>query len=107
MKFQEYRYADISTRYITQADCELLATCPHHIAEVGDAGQTWDMSGTILHVPVSDPWEVAEEEYLEHGMSHEFLDIMRELHTQKFDYVRFDGDGADIEGDSTPIPGPV
>ncbi len=93
MQFEILGYADISTSYLEETDLHLLATAPHHLAEI-DGGV-----GTILWLSTDgSPLEEFVAEAKLHGLSDRFIDIIRELDRQKIRYVRFDADGGEVEG---------
>lgn len=55
--------------------------------------------GTILYVAVDDDlFEEDLEKIAAHGLSERFVEIMKELHAQGIQYVRFDADGNSIDG---------
>lgn len=89
MKFTTYLMADISTRYVTREDGELMQEGLRVLGQI-DEGR-----GALFGVPNN---EEQIESYAEAGYSAAFIAIMRELALQKIPYVRFDCDGADLDG---------
>ena len=95
--FTSYSVADISTRYLTESDGRLLAdgeTFPI-------VGIILDGAGALLVVPDPDD-EGRAESISEAGWSAEMMAILRELHQQGFEYVRFDNNGFEITGGEFP-----
>jgi hypothetical protein len=99
MKFVTLTIADVSTRHITKKDGHLLGSkdAPFAMAELHSK------TGAIFYVPSKQGCSAAEfKEMLatmsRFGFSDEFQEIFRRLRRQGIPYVRFDADGADVEG---------
>lgn len=93
MTFTIYQCADIRTTHITARDGALLETAefPGLVADFE--------TGALVAVFVNeDLFERQIEELKSAGFSEAFLNIMKELHKQGIPYVRFDGDGEEVEG---------
>ena len=95
LTFRKSVIVDISTKYITAQDAQLMTVtgmecndAPGHVASV-DYGR-----GEIFCVADHEP-----EEMREFGFSDAFVNIFTALKEQDIPYVRFDGDGSDIDGD--------
>lgn len=98
MTFTTYLIADISTRYITAKDGKLISfeNAPGRLAAIDPPDAS---SGSIFTTPSNANWlNDRVGEYREHGFSPAFIAIMTELSRQGIPYVRFDADGAEVEG---------
>lgn len=99
MTFTCFAIADISTGYLTEADCRLLETddLPYHMANTtaGDA--------SFFYVPFRNTNDDILQTLRQAGFSDQMGAIMLELKRQAIPYVRFDCDGALLE-DSTLQP---
>lgn len=102
MKFETYKIADISTKYITAADGQLLSQqdAPNHVASI-DAFSIGDEPPGDIYAVLQD--EASFQDQLNatkaFGFSESFLNILKALHKQGIPYVRFDADGGEVEGD--------
>ena len=96
MTFSKSVFADISTKYFAKTDLPLLLDkdAPYHLANEDDG------NGSFFFVP-DDPYYFEEEMIpglKTMGFSDRFLEVVAELFRQGIRYVRFEGDGDDIEG---------
>lgn len=95
-KFEVYNIADISTKYITQRDGGLLSDKENsgHLASLDSE------RGDIYTVFLDEKTHEAQIQVLKRqGFSDAFLNIIEALYEKRIAYVRFDGDGGEIEGD--------
>ncbi len=97
IKFTAYPYADISTAYVEESDLNLLSSGECHLAQLDGK------EGDFYYVPLPDSrddqeWAELVATWKEQGLSERFAEIMTELRRQNIAYVRFDCDGADVEG---------
>jgi hypothetical protein len=102
MRFTTYRIADISTKYITKSDGQKIGNkeSPGHIASID--GFDGGSPGDIFSVPQNRAdMDLRREDLISAGFSIHFVKIIKELSRGKIEYVRFDRDGADIEGSET------
>jgi hypothetical protein len=90
MKFEIFKIADISTKYITESDGEKMGQLDLCIANIkGGYGDILSVSGTLV------------DDAIRAGMSAAFVNIIKELLERKIPYVRFDADGGEIEGEGS------
>jgi len=96
MHFTTYRYADVSTAYLTRKDNDILQelrpeSCAALIAEYEE--------GYFINVPTDDSFFKSDvKRFKALGMSRSFLALFLELHQQGIPMVRFDMDAADVKG---------
>jgi hypothetical protein len=93
--FDSYIVADVNTGYLDETDLPLLVRpdCPTRFAGTDDGAGTFHW--------VSEDDQVFREEMeraTQFGLSERFRLIMNRLRTAKIPYVRFDGNGGEIEG---------
>ena len=101
MKFETYKVADISTKYITASDGSILGNqnAPGHVASVDPLCIGDEPQGDIYAISLDK--ETFQEQVANtkaFGFSEAFINILKELHKQKIPYVRFDSDGGEVEG---------
>lgn len=90
--FQQNMMADISTKYVTKEDGQMLAD-----------GETWPIIATYDRgrgaiLSIGDTAAILPE----HDWSPEFCALIATLEAQGFDYVRFDADGGEIDSGEYP-----
>jgi len=101
VKFETYKVADLSTKYITKEDGRLIGNkeAPGHIGSVDPIFSSEESSGDFFAVPSDD--EILKEQMQkmkEFGFSEHCLHIFEQLHGLGIPYVRFDGDGGEAAG---------
>jgi len=94
MEFTTLRYADISNGYLPESDHALLlqGEAPNHLATLDK------LYGAFFYLPDEEGFETFAEEACKFGFSERFIEIMRELSRQEIPFVRFDADGANVDG---------
>lgn len=95
MDFEIFQIADISTKYITAEDGELVQsdTAPFHIAKTDPP----DSAGDIFCVPLDRSAEEVCKELGYYDFSEAFQNLFRRLHAAGIPYVRFDVDGGEVK----------
>jgi hypothetical protein len=93
VRFVTVPVADVSTIYLEPFDLQLLlrTDAPHHLAN------TDGCEGSFFYTPEGD-FETFAAACREFGLSERFIFIMRAAHERNIPYVRFDADGATVEG---------
>jgi len=108
LKFETYRYADISTGYVTEKDSEILTACGVRGDPVTGMGGyrgpgpiVYDyLEGFFVWVPQGNP--EALPEYLkgckEAGLSDQFCRLVSEVLEQGCTFLNLDRDGGEVDG---------
>ncbi len=104
IKFETIRYADISTKYITKTDGELIGIkkAPGHIGSTDPDDQYEDggSEGEFFAVQLDkECFQQQVEEMQAFGFSEHFIHIFVLLHQQRIQYVRIDANGGEVDGD--------
>jgi len=101
IKVETYLIADISTKYITARDGELIGdrSAPDHVASVDPLVEGGQSQGDIFAVQL-EPAIFREQvgRLQKFGFSQQFIKIFRHLHNEDIPYVRFDADGGEVTG---------
>ena len=101
VKFETYKVADLSTKYITKEDGQLIGEkdAPGHIGSVDLVVPSDGSPGDFFAVQSDDlVFKEQMEDLKKFGFSEHFLHIFEQLHAQGIPYVRFDGDGGEADG---------
>ena len=101
VNFVTCKIADLSTKYITQQDGELIGRkdAPGHVASIDGWEGNQDSPGDIFWVGQGEKEHKEQDAYLKNfGFSKAFRHIFSLLAEQKIPYVRFDRDGSEIFG---------
>ena len=101
IKVETYLVADISTKYITAKDGELIGAqnAPDHVASVDPLVEGGQSQGDIFAVQLERVTFRGQVKRLqEFGFSREFVTIFKHLHKAGIPYVRFDADGGEATG---------
>ena len=100
-EFDVYQIADVSTKYITKGDGDLIGRldAPGHIACIDPEGPQSGSPGDVFAVLQDGGYHRRQmAELREFGFSSAFLRIFRALYRQRIPYVRFDGGSGDADG---------
>ena len=100
LKFETYRYADISTGYIKKKDSEILTECarPHGIPN-GPIVYDYE-EGYFVWVPQGNPEGLPEylNECKRVDLSEQFCLLVKECVEQGCTFLRLDRDGGEVDG---------
>jgi hypothetical protein len=109
LKFETYKYADISTGYITKRDSEILEECSESDDPLtglggyrGPGPVVYNYTeGFFVWVPEGCPREELPEYldgYRKAGLSEQFCRLVTECVEQGCTFLRLDRDGGEVEG---------
>jgi hypothetical protein len=102
IKFETIRYADLSTKYITRTDGELIGikTAPGHIGSTDPREEDGESEGDFFAVQLDkECFQQQIQDMQAFGFSEHFIHIFKLLHQQRIQYVRIDANGGEVDGD--------